>query len=88
MIDKTVGLKLLNQFRLVTMIARTTPGYHNSRITAQTLTNRLREIGERSPIYNVCFICGVSFFAYLVYVKTDMMGKKIFTILRSKIVFI
>ena len=31
------------------MIARTTPGTHNSRISAQTVTHRLREIGERSP---------------------------------------
>ena len=31
------------------MIARTTPGTHNPRISAQTETNRLREIGERSP---------------------------------------
>ena len=30
------------------MIARTTPGTHNPRISAQTETNRLREIGERS----------------------------------------
>ena len=57
------GFKLLNQFRPVTMIARTTPGTHNPRISAQTVTNRLRENGEESPIYNVCFICGVSFLA-------------------------
>ena len=31
------------------MIARTTPGTHNPRISAQTVTNRLREIGEESP---------------------------------------
>ena len=57
----------MNQFRPVTMIARTTPGTHNPRIIAQTVTRRLREIGERPPppppIYNVCFICGVSFLA-------------------------
>ena len=28
------------------MIARTTPGTHNPRISAQTVTNRLREIDE------------------------------------------
>ena len=39
----------MNQFRLVTMIARTTPGTHYPRISAQTVTNRLREIGERPP---------------------------------------
>ena len=31
------------------MIARTTPGAHNPRISAQTVINRLREIGERPP---------------------------------------
>ena len=31
------------------MIASTTPGTHNPRISAQTVTNRLREIGERPP---------------------------------------
>ena len=41
--------KLLNQFRPVTMIARTTPGTHNPRISAQTVTNRLREIDENTP---------------------------------------
>ena len=41
--------KLLNQFRPVTMIASTAPGTYNLRISAQTVTNRLREIGERPP---------------------------------------
>ena len=31
------------------MIARTTGGTHNARISAQTVTHRLREIGERPP---------------------------------------
>ena len=31
------------------MIARTTIATHNPRISAQTVTNRLREIGEISP---------------------------------------
>ena len=39
----------MNQFRLVTMIARTTQGTHNPRISAQTVTNRLREIGKIRP---------------------------------------
>ena len=39
----------MNQFRLVTMIARTTKGTHYPRISAQTVTHRLREIGERPP---------------------------------------
>ena len=46
------------------MITRTTTGTHNPRISAQTVANRLREIGEISPINNVCFICGVSFLAW------------------------
>ena len=39
----------MNQFRPVTMIARTTLGTHKPRISAQTVTSRLREIGERPP---------------------------------------
>ena len=41
----------MNQFRPVTMIhvARTILGTHNPRISAQTVTHRLREIGERPP---------------------------------------
>ena len=31
------------------MIACTTTGTHNPRISAQTVTNRLQEIGERPP---------------------------------------
>ena len=41
--------KLVNQFRPVRMIARTTPGTHNPRISAKTVANRLREIDERLP---------------------------------------
>ena len=37
------------------MIASTTPGTHNPRISAQTVTNRLREIGERPP-YTMCVL--------------------------------
>ena len=39
----------MNQFHLETMTASTTPGTHNPRISAQTVTNCLREIGERPP---------------------------------------
>ena len=53
----------MNQFRPVTMIARETPGFHNSRISPQTVTCRLREIGKRPQYTIVCFICGVSFLA-------------------------
>ena len=39
----------MNQFCPVTIKARATLGTHNPRISAQTVTNRLREIGERPP---------------------------------------
>ena len=39
----------MNQFCPATMIARTTLETHNPRISAQTVTHRLREIGERTP---------------------------------------
>ena len=42
----------MNQFRPVTVIARTTTGTHNPRISAKTLRNRLREIDER-PAYTM-----------------------------------
>ena len=39
----------MNQYCPVIIIAKTTPGTHNLRISAQAVTNRLREIGERPP---------------------------------------
>ena len=39
----------MNQFCPATMIARTTLRTHYPRISAQTVTHRLREIGERPP---------------------------------------
>ena len=39
----------MNQFCPVTMIARTALGTYNPRNSVQTVTHRLREIGERSP---------------------------------------
>ena len=39
----------MSLFRPVTMIARTTTVTHNPRISAQTMTHRLQEIGERPP---------------------------------------
>ena len=39
----------MNQFRPVTLIAWTTPGTHNPRISPQIVINHLREIGERPP---------------------------------------
>ena len=42
------------------MITSATPGTHNPRISAQTVTNRLREIGERNPytmyVLNAAFL--------------------------------
>ena len=40
---------MMNHFRPVTMIARTTPETHNPNNSAQTVTHRLREICERPP---------------------------------------
>ena len=56
----------MNQFRPVRMIARTTPGTHNKRISAKTVTNRLREIDERLP-YTMIMIYMRRFFFGLVY---------------------
>ena len=42
----------MNQFCPATMIVRTTLGTHNPRISAQTVTHRLREICER-PQYTL-----------------------------------
>ena len=39
----------MNQFRPVTIIARTTRGTHNPRISAKTVTHSLLEIGEIPP---------------------------------------
>ena len=39
----------MNRFRPVTMIASANPGTHEPRISAQTVTHCLREIGEISP---------------------------------------
>ena len=50
--------KIYNHFRPVTVTARTTPGTHNPRISAKTVTNLLREM-VKDPY--ICFICGVSF---------------------------
>ena len=46
---KKSSFELLNKFRPATRIARKTPGTHNPRISAQTMTSRLRESGERPP---------------------------------------
>ena len=46
----------MNQFCPVTMIARTIPGTHNPRISAQTMTHRLREIGERPPYTSMFYM--------------------------------
>ena len=40
---------MMSQLRLMTMIAKTMPGPHSPRISAQTVTYRLREIGEILP---------------------------------------
>ena len=64
--------KLVTQFHPVTMIARTTPGTHNPRFSAQTETNRLREIGER-PTYIQCMFYVRRFFFGLVYISWQFL---------------
>ena len=56
----------MNQFCPATMEARTTLRTHNPRISAQTVTHRLREIGERPHIQ--CMYYMRRFFFGLVYV--------------------
>ena len=57
----------MNQFCSVTMIARTTPGSHNPRNSAQTVTNRLREIVEKKT-HTQCMFYMRRFFIGLVYI--------------------
>ena len=73
----------MNQFRPVTMIARTTPGTHNPRISAQTVTHRLREFGKTSPIYHVCFICGVFFFDLVYMLEFELWNNKLCIVTKS-----
>ena len=61
--------KLMNHFRPVTMIARTTPGTHNPRISAQTVKHRLREIGEGPP-YTMYVLYAAFLFWPSIYNKT------------------
>ena len=49
------------------MIAKTTPGTRNPRISAQTVTNRLREIGER-PLYTMYVLYAAFLFRPSIYV--------------------
>ena len=51
----------MNQFCPATMIARTILGTHNPRISAQTVTHLLREIGERPP-YTMYVLYAAFFF--------------------------
>ena len=54
----------------MTMIARTTQGYHNPRITAQTVINRFREIGEK---HIQCMFYMQRFFLCLVYISSSVL---------------
>ena len=60
------GFKLMNQFRPVTMIARTTPGTDTTRISAQTVTHSLREFGE-SPPYTMYVVYAAFLFWLSIY---------------------
>ena len=63
----------MNQFRPVTMIARTTPGTYNPRISAQTVTHRLPEIRER-PTYTMYVLYAAFLFWPSIF---PMIGNKI-----------
>ena len=63
----------MNQFRPVTMIASTTLGTLNARISARTVTHRLREIGERHPY--TMYVLYAAFLFGLVYIF--IMGRKL-----------
>ena len=58
---------MMNQLRPVTMIARTTPGTHVPRISAQTVSHCLREIGERPPY--TMYVLYAAFLFGLVYIR-------------------
>ena len=68
----------MNQFCPATMIARTTLGTHNPRITAQTVTHRLREIGERPPytmyVLYAAFLFWPSTHAYVYHKYLDTLN--------------
>ena len=53
------------------MIASTNPGTHNQRISAQTVTNSLREIGERPP-YTMYVLYAAYLFWPSIYLSTYM----------------
>ena len=58
----------MNQFCPATMIARITLGTHNQRISAQTVTHRLREIGE-IPLYTMYVLYAAFLFCPSIYVR-------------------
>ena len=62
----------MNQFRLVTMIVRTTPGTHNPRISVQTASNLLREIGAILP-YTMYVLYAAFLFWHSIYLKSLYM---------------
>ena len=59
---------MMNHFLLVIMIARTSPGTHNPRISAKTVTNCLREIDERPP-YTMYVLYAAFLFLPSIYAK-------------------
>ena len=62
----------MNQFCPATMIARTTLGTHNPRISAQTVTHRLREIDER-PQYTMYVLYAAFLFWPSIWVDRSYM---------------
>ena len=59
------------QFRLVTMIAKTTTGTRNPRISAQTVTHRLREI-TKNPPYTMYVLYAAFLFWLSIYIYSSL----------------
>ena len=65
----------MNQFCPATMIARTTLGTHNPRISAQTVTHGLREIGERPPYTMYVLYAAFLFWPSILHMHTSCFSK-------------
>ena len=72
----------MNQFCPATMIARATLGTHNPRISGQTVTHRLREIGERPP-YTIYVLYAAFLFWPSKRLKVNVASRKNSTSKRS-----
>ena len=62
----------MNRFRPVTMMTSTTPGTHKPRISAQTVTHRLREICE-IPLYTMYVLYAAFHFWPSIYMENTWL---------------